>query len=117
MIPRLVQSVRDGKPISLKGNDGIRINPIYVSDAVSAICGSLNLGKNGAINIAGPEVLSLREIGEKIGKIVGRKPEFNIQALNETPRLDGDIRKMTDLLGPPMVKFQEGVQRYIENSP
>lgn len=117
LIPRLVQSVMEGQPITLQGNDGIRINPIHVSDAVSAICHSLDLNENCAINIAGPEILSLRQIGEMIGATVGREPEFNIQATDEIPRLDGDIKKMTKLLGPPRVKFQEGVKSYIEDSP
>lgn len=116
LIPRLVQSVADGQPISLQGNDGILINPIYVSDAVSAISRALDLGEKCAINIAGPEVLSLRQIGKMIGEAVGREPEFNIQPQDEITRLEGDIRKMTDLLGGPRVKFREGIKKYIESS-
>ena len=115
LIPRLVQSVANGQPISLQGNDGIFINPIYVSDAVSAISQSLGLEEKSAINIAGPDVISLRQMGEMIGEVVGRKPEFIVQPQEETPRLDGDIRKMTELLGPPKVQFQEGVKSYIES--
>lgn len=34
LVPRLVGSVARGKPIHLQGENGIRLNPIHVSDAV-----------------------------------------------------------------------------------
>ena len=37
LIPRLIKNIREGNPISLDGKNGVVINPLYVSDAVSAI--------------------------------------------------------------------------------
>ena len=36
LIPRLIESVRSGRPIQLQGKDGLRLNPIYVEDAAAA---------------------------------------------------------------------------------
>jgi nucleoside-diphosphate-sugar epimerase len=113
LIPRLVRSVIDGNPIILHGQDGIKINPTYISDAVSSIKESLQLNSSHKINIAGPEVLSLREIGEKIGNVVGKKPKFEINNSLEPQHLIGDITKMSQLLGAPVVKFDEGIRNYI----
>ena len=116
LIPRLVQSVAEGRAITLQGQNGIRMNPTYVSDAVAAICRSLDLQGNHKINVGGPEVLSLREIGEIIGRLVGIKPAFECQAGPEPRNLIGDISKMTEMLGPPAVRFEEGMKAFLEGT-
>ncbi len=113
LIPRLVKSVIDEKPILLQGKDGIRINPTYVSDAVRAIQQALALDGSHKINIGGPQILSLRQIGEQIGTVIGKKTIFETQ-LNVEPRhLVGDIHKMTQVLTAPQIHFEEGIATYI----
>ena len=113
LIPRLVRAVVNGKPIILQGSDGIRINPTYVDDAVAAIKQSLEISGSHKVNVGGPEVLSLREIGETIGQARGRRPNFSVQANSDPRHLVGDIRKMSELLGQPEVRFREGIRRYL----
>ena len=110
LIPRLVDNVREGRAIDLGGRDGIRINPTHVSDAVRAIEGALALEGSHTINIAGPEVLSLRDIGDAIGRAVGRAPEWNVNDGVALNHIVGDIDKMTRLLGVPTVGFAEGLR-------
>lgn len=74
MLIWLVQSVLDGRPIVLHGQDGIRINPTYVADAVTAIEADLVLEGSHKINIGGPEVLTMRQIGEMIAGKQSAKP-------------------------------------------
>lgn len=113
LIPRLVQSVLDGRPIVLHGQDGIRINPTYVADAVTAIEAGLALEGSHKINIGGPEVLTMRQIGEMIGQAVGKTPRFDVQTGVEPRHLVGDIRKMVQLLGTPQVKLSDGIERLL----
>ena len=109
LISRLVDSVRAEVPIELAGKDGIRINPIHVEDAAKAVMGCLDLQGSHKINIAGPEVLCLREIGEFIGIAVGKAPTFEVR--DEKPMdLVGVNRKMRELLSPPVVCFREGIR-------
>jgi UDP-glucose 4-epimerase len=110
LVPRLVQSVRDGRPITLQGQDGIRINPTHVTDAVSAIANALTLKSSQKINVGGPDVLSLRQIGEVIGQAVGREPLFQIDEETPPRHLVGDIQKMTRLVGASQVHFAEGIR-------
>lgn len=114
LIPRLVESVKNGAPISLQGDSGIRINPTFVSDAADAVIRSLDLVDSQKINVGGPDVLSLREIGEAIGDIVGRKPIFTIDENAKPAHLIGDIGKMRSLLSEPKIHFNKGVARLIE---
>jgi len=114
LIPRLVQSVREGRSITLQGQDGIRINPTYVTDAAAAIVQALTLAGSHKINVGGPEVLSLRQIGEIIGQRVGREPIFQIEADAAPRHLVGDIGKMSQLLGAPQIQFADGVRLLLE---
>jgi len=116
LMPRLVQSIAEGKPLTLQGEDGIRMNPTYVSDAVAAICRSLSLHGSHKINVAGPQVLSLREIGEIIGRLAGIQPKFHVQVGGEPQHLIGDISKMTEMLGPPTVSLEVGMRAYLRST-
>lgn len=115
LIPRLVQAVIDGKPITLQGPEGLHLNPIYVSDAATAIQRALALQGSYTINIAGPEVLNLRQIGEIIGRAVGKAPCFEVQSVSQPQSLVGDISKMTCLLGQPQLGFETGIRTYVNS--
>ena len=109
LIPRLIDNIRDGRVVTLQGEDGIRLNPTYVTDAVAAIVKALEFTGTHKINVAGPDVLSLREVCNVIGREVGRKPSFAV--VREPPEhIVGDIERMKELLGPPEVSFEEGLQ-------
>ena len=114
LIPRLAKAVKEQQPIILHGKDGLRINPTYVTDAALAVCRSLELTKSHKINIGGPEVLSLREIGQQIGEVLHKDPVFEVNEHIPPHHLVGDIKKMTDFLGQPGVKFREGIVKYVE---
>ncbi len=116
LIPRLVKSVLEGKPITLHGEDGIRLNPTHVSDAVNSIIKALELEGSHKINVAGPEILSLRQIGEIIGQTVNKEPQFTVQLDSQPRHLVGDIHKMSDLLGAPKIKFQDGLKLLLGTS-
>jgi len=115
LVPRLVDSIMESKPITLQGNHGIRINPTFVDDAANAICNGLNLNGNQIINVAGPEIITLREIGETIGKLVGKDPIFDIQENVFPNDIIADITKMSELLGKPKISFKDGIKRYIDS--
>lgn len=114
LIPRLVQSVNEGKPISLHGQEGLRLNPIYVSDAVNTIRQSFSVQTSGRFDVAGAEVLSLREIGHIIGRQLNKEPKFEMSFDKEPKDVIGDCQKMSQLLGAPKVSFEEGLAKYIQ---
>jgi nucleoside-diphosphate-sugar epimerase len=110
LIPRLIENVRAGRPILLQGESGIRVNPTHVSDAASAIRCATELTGAHTINVGGPEVLSMREIGAIIGKAVGREPVFEVDRNAMPQHIVGDITKMRKLLIPPAVRFDQGLR-------
>jgi len=115
LIPRLVDSILEGKPVMLQGNEGIRINPTYVDDAANAIADSLRLNMSQIVNVAGPDVISLKQIGKTIGELTGKDPIFDIQENLAPNDIIADINKMTKLLFKPKISFKDGINRYINS--
>ena len=108
LIPRLFDSVASGKPITLQGDSGIRINPIHVNDAASAVAAILDLNESATFNIAGPEVLSIRDICECMGRYLGVEPIFARQP--SVPNdLIADYSAMRDFLHNPKRRVEDSL--------
>jgi nucleoside-diphosphate-sugar epimerase len=109
LMPRLVDSIRKGRPVYLHGEEGIRINPIHVDDAVRAIERCLALAESRVFNIAGPQVATLREIALAIGRLTGAEPVFTVDNTVSPNHLVADIQRMSSALGAPKVGIEAGL--------
>lgn len=109
LIPRLIANVRDGKPIQLAGHDGPRFNPTYINDAVEAIAMALERRVAGVVPIAGPQVLSVRQMVETIADQTGVAPVFTVDAAQAPNDLIGDITEMSARLAAPTWSFASGI--------
>lgn len=78
LIPRLIDNVRNRVPIKLTVNGGIQINPILVCDVVKLLELLITSSGSYTFNVAGPEVLSLKEILEIIAQETGVEPILDI---------------------------------------
>lgn len=112
LIPRLVQSVIHGRPITVMGKEGITINPVYVADAALAVQKALTLGHSDKINVGGSEQLSIRQIANIISAKVGIDPVIDYID-GEPKNLIGDITKMKQELCGPTTAFETGIDRLI----
>jgi len=109
LIPRLIESVRDGRSIQLQGQDGLRLNPIHAGDAANAIVAALGLHQSMTINVAGPEQSTLRAIAEQVGTELNREPLFEIEQVDGSG-IVADIGRMTRLLGKPTIGIASGLR-------
>jgi UDP-glucose 4-epimerase len=111
-IPGLLGRVRAGQDVTLAGPDGIRVNPVYVDDAADAVVATLDLPRSQTINVAGPDVVSVREIAELGGRLLGRAPSFAVG----DPQADliASIGRQSAAVGAPTVRFEEGLRRTVE---
>ena len=92
-----MNSISQELPINLANNEGIRINPIHVEDASIATIKTLDDKGSAIYNFAGPDIISLREIAERMGTYLGKKPNFKI--INEPSNdLVGNISLMSPKL-------------------
>ena len=75
-LPGVLGRIRRDDEVALAGEDGIRLNPVYVDDAVRAIVELLARPESMTLNVAGPDVVSLRELSELAGQLLDRTPRY-----------------------------------------
>lgn len=116
LVPRLIQSIRSGEPVRLAGVDGPRLNPVHVADAVRALTVAIAGRIGGCIDVAGPEVLSVRRMSETIAARLGTVARFRHEG-DSAADLLGDIARMSESLAGPRCSFAEGVQEMLGTMP
>ncbi len=109
LIPRLVDKIRAGSPVSIHGENGLCINPIHVADAAKAVAATLESDKSAIYNIGGPEIVSLRTLCDEIADLTGRTVQYDV--IDDQP-LDviGDISLMRSYLHEPIIRPRDGVR-------
>lgn len=114
LIPRLINNIINHKTIILNGENGIKINPIYIEDAATAFASALSIDNGEYIfNIAGNEVVSLKEICEKIADIVNEKVLYDIKEANQND-LVADTKLMKERLSIPKISIEKALKRVIK---
>ena len=108
-IPGILGRISAGDEVALAGDDGIRVNPIYVDDAVAAVIGALEAPESLTLNVAGPDVVSLRELSELAGAALRREPRYAVG----DPREDvlASIEALRAVGLGPRVSFADGLRR------
>jgi UDP-glucose 4-epimerase len=112
MMPGLLTRVRAGQDVTLAGPDGIRINPIFVEDAADAVIATLDLDESQTFNLAGPDVVSVRQIVELAGRLLGRTPSFAV--VDSQDDLVASIEHQSKTVGAPSIGFEEGLRLTVE---
>ena len=110
LIARLAHSIVEGTAIRLDGPEGIRLNPIHVSDAIDAFVTASELVDHTLINVAGDEVLSLRQISMSMARHLSIEPKFEVGAEAVTSNMVAGIDRMKEWLISPQVQFAVGVE-------
>jgi UDP-glucose 4-epimerase len=115
LLPTVVAKVREGIPVDLHGSEGLRCNPVAVRDVAETVLRCLDLTGSQTLNVAGPEELSLREVAEAIGRVVGRKPQFQSKPMAEPrPVIVGDTRRLAATVGwRPATRFADGLKTWL----
>lgn len=109
LMPRLANNIRAGNPVVLHGDEGIHLNPVHVDDAVDAIIRVMALEDSRLLNIAGPQVTTLRQVCESMGRLLGRPPIFDVDMVAQPNHLVADIERMSRALGAPQIGIEAGI--------
>lgn len=120
-IPNIIKTLTDGKKILLQrtaqegsATGGLRSNPIYVKDAVKIIRKIMEDNIEGVFNVAGNEVLSVRQIADIIGGRLGVKPEFQILPSIRPGDIIVDNQKLTEFYREELTPFSAGIRNTLE---
>jgi UDP-glucose 4-epimerase len=112
LIPGLASRLRAGEPIPVAGDVGIRINPIYVDDAAAAVASALRLEQSGILNVAGAEIVSIRDIATSMAGVLGVDPVFTHGP--GQPDLIADRQRMRRALATPTVSIEDGLRKMLD---
>ncbi|MEK6274731.1 MAG: NAD(P)-dependent oxidoreductase [Actinomycetota bacterium] len=111
LIPTLIDKVRAGEELTVQGDEGLRINPIHVEDAVAVFEPALAHERSDVFNVSGDEAVSIRQLIRVIEDAVGRPAV--VRTADDTPPEDlvGANQKMKDVLGvTPRTSLAEGIR-------
>lgn len=111
LLPTLVGKVERGEPVVVEGERGLRVNPIYVDDAVSAFEAALRLGESALVNVAGDEAVTIADLVRLVGEAAGRGATVEHTGAEPPGDLVADNTLMKELLGVrPRTTLAEGLR-------
>jgi UDP-glucose 4-epimerase len=114
LVSRLASRILAGDEIVIEGDPGMAMNPIYVDDAAAAVEAALGLTEQSTINVAGDEVLRIRDLVERLSAAIGR--EAIVSPGGDSPGdLVADTSRMRSQLGiRPEVDLERGLRAVAE---
>jgi UDP-glucose 4-epimerase len=110
LVADLVGRVSSGRPVTLYGGGHPRLNPIYVADVAAIFVQALETPVPPFLNVAGDEVLSIRDMAEAAGRALEISPVFEEAAGVPPPDLVADttlLRQSFDL--GKLTPFERGI--------
>jgi nucleoside-diphosphate-sugar epimerase len=117
MIPRLVERVRAGEPVSVNDGGHPRMNPLYIDDVVRVFLAALELDGHHLVNVGGDEAAGIDELAALIGEAVGCEPVIE-QADGGAPGdIVGDTTRLHELFDlRPLVPLSDGLRAVASRS-
>ena len=110
LIPTLITKVEKGESIIIEGIPGVKINPIYVDDAIRVFEPALCLPTSDLFNVAGDENVTITGLVNLIEKVSGKKAIVNHTDSGPQGDLIGDNTRMKKVLGVyPRTSLLEGL--------
>jgi nucleoside-diphosphate-sugar epimerase len=118
VISSLIDRVRAGQPIQLPPTgDGFSTTPLYIDDAVRVLLAAIYEDWTGTMNVGGPDVLTLVEMGTVIGAAVGREPTFERSPNALDAYLVPDLGRLSAKTSiGSFVRFGDGISRILESN-
>ena len=103
----LARRVRDGEPIDVTMG---AVNVIWQGDANAIALQCLREAASPAfvVNVTGPETLSVRELAERLGELLGREPRFT--GTEAPDALLSDASRSRELFGEPSVPTDQLIE-------
>jgi UDP-glucose 4-epimerase len=115
---KFIRAAIEGRPIEIYGDGEQTRDFTFVADAVTANLAAMDRGKPGAVyNIGGGSRVSVNEVLETLGRLLGRKLDVRYQgrALGDVTHTYADTSRAREDLGfEPSVTLEEGLAREVD---
>jgi nucleoside-diphosphate-sugar epimerase len=110
LIPRLINSVLNAHDIQLAGPNGILINPVFVSDVSRFLHLQLKDNESHVYNVAGPEILSIKDLANLIKEHFGGTTNFQVNPSSEN--IVADSKEFLSKLDIRPTSFSDGIRTF-----
>ena len=115
LINRLVRRILLGQEVTIEGEQGIRLNPVWIDDCARGIRQAISASAAGTFHLAGPDLATLRELLELAGELSGNRPKLRSLPVQPVECHAGDDSRAREILGYfPEISLREGLLRVIE---
>jgi UDP-glucose 4-epimerase len=116
MIPDLIERIRAGRPVVLTNGGRPSVNPVYVADLVAWIVAALSRDEvAGAFNLAGDEVVDVKDLALMIGRLAGRQVRVEDATAPMSIDLVGSNDRIATATGlRPGHRLEAGLRELIE---
>lgn len=113
LLPQIARKVREGESVMLDRDGGLRANPVAAVDVVETIERCTALDHSLTSDVAGPEILTLKDMADVIGRILQREAVF--QYRDAPPALIvGGVDPLAAALGwRPSIRPADGFARWL----
>lgn len=120
VVSRFISKALSEKPLTIYGDGSQTRTFCYIDDNIDATVSAFknNMYVNDVVNIGGDEEIPVIDLARTIIRLTGSKSSLkHLPALKEgdMTRRKPDISKMKLLLNRPMLPFEEGLKRIIDN--
>ena len=116
LVPNLIDSVKNGKAVSLQPRpkkpndwDGLKISLCFIEDAIRILLALIKGGGPSYLNLAGPTALSIRSMAETIGRLIKHAPGFEMASTPRDSNLIADIHRLQDTVDFQFTSFEDGL--------
>jgi nucleoside-diphosphate-sugar epimerase len=119
LIQWVASELRAGRPVELTDGSQVR-DHLHVTDVAAGLVALLSAGASGVYNVCSGEPVTLKEVLETVGEIVGRPELLRFGARPHRPDemmfLCGNSRRLRSLGWKPRFGLKDGLADAISNS-
>jgi UDP-glucuronate decarboxylase len=117
VVPALIKTLLKGEPFPATTGDQVR-DYIHVEDVASAFCLMAEKQADGVFNIASGTPVTVRQLLETVGKLVGKGELIQFGAKQpyawEPPALTGENKRLKALGWNPTYTLEKGLEQTVE---
>ena len=109
LVQRLIDCVIKRRPITVVGENGTEMNPVHVDDVARLLAAVLQMSGSQTLNVAGPQIVSVRQIADTIASRVAVGPVL-IHTDGHPERMVSSFAAAQALIAQPLTTFDEGIE-------
>lgn len=110
LVPNLAARIGAGQAVRFHRGNRPMLSPTYIEDVMQVFETVIETHAPGLFNVAGPDVVSVRELAEAIGGLLGKEPLFEETNEDVGNMLGDNTHLKTAFRLPALTKLHDGLR-------